>query len=271
MRTVLVSTLLFAFINIASVAPAFADDSPARPGFALMDNTGDGSKVNLDVAAIVPTDSHADGGLFRSSFLGQYVAPNGFGGYAGISASTLLPERDFGSNSGIGNLELGGLFRHALSAGFDLGIRVGFVVPTASGDDRGFLQLASTAIARPADLATAFPTATTWLRLGVSPTYHRGPVFLRTDLGVDVPVSGAQQANPIEHINLGAGIEHEGFAVTAELQAIFTTNGEFFKVAGLSARYLGNPVSPYVAVSTPLEDGLRGNVVTVATGLTFAF
>jgi len=270
-RTVSVVTFLLCSVSIALVTPAFADDAPARPAFALMDNTGDGSKINLDVAAIGPTDGHADSGLFRSSILVQYVALNGFGGYAGISTSMLLPERDSGGDLDIGNLELGGLFRHALSPGFDLGLRVGFVVPTASGNDGGFLQLASTAIARPADLVTASPATTTWLRLGVSPTYHRGPVFLRTDLGVDVPVSGAQQANPIEHINLGAGIEHEGFAVTAELQAIFTTNGEFFKVAGLSARYLGNPVSPYVAVSTPLEDGLRGNVVTVATGLTFAF
>ena len=127
-----------------------------------------------------------------------------------------------------------------------------------------------TLIARPADLATAGPN-TTWMRLGVSPTYHRGPVFLRTDLGVDVAVADAHGANVLEHVNFGAGIEHKGFAATAELQTLFTTKGESFQVAGLSARYQGKWVSPYAAVSTPLDDGVRGNVVTVTTGLTLPF
>ena len=268
MRTTLVSTCLFASTSIAFATSAFADDAPAKPAFAMMDNTGDGSKINLDVTANIPTDGTNNGVPFRSSLLGQYVAPNGFGGYAGISASTLAFDDRSDNHVGIGNLELGGLYQHALSPDFDLGVRAGLIFPT--GSQNLGLHAGNTLLARPADLATALPD-TTWLRLGISPTYHRGPVFLRTDLGVDVAVADARGANVLEHINFGVGIEHAGFAATAELQTIFTTEGESFQVAGLSARYLGKHVSPYVAVSTPLDDRVRGEVVTVTTGLTFPF
>jgi len=257
---------MFVSTSIAFAAPAFADDAPAKPAFALMDNTGDGSKINLDVTANIPTNGTDNGVPFRSSLLGQYVAASGFGGYAGISASALAFDHGSENHVGIGDFELGGLYQHALSSDFAIGVRAGLTFPTASQNLA--LHAGNTLIARPADLATAASNAA-WLRLGVSPTYHRGPVFLRTDLGVDVAfIDDARDTPTLGHINFGAGIEHKGFAATAELQTIFTTKGESFQVAGLSARYQGKWLSPYVAVSSPLDDGIRGNVVTTTAGLT---
>ena len=66
-----------------------------------------------------------------------------------------------------------------------------------------------------------------------------------------------------------------GFTATAEMQTVFLLNNDrsdnSFHIAGLSVRYQGTRVSPFVSVSTPLEDGFRGEVVTVTTGLTFPF
>lgn len=274
MRTTLVFSLLFASTSIALVAPAFADDPPAKPAFALMDNTGDGSKINLDVAAIIPTE-HPDGALFRFGFLGQYVGPSGFGGYAGISASNLFPA-DPAVGPGVGDAELGGLFQHALGREFDLGIRVGLAFPLANQADGRLADLASTLVTRPADLATTLDAS--WLRLGISPTYHHGSAFLRADLGVDVPLFNAQGIPPIGHLNLGAGMGGNGVIATAEMQTVFTSDQgsdrkdfHSYSTAGLSVRYQGQQLSPYVMFSTPLEDGLRGNVVTATAGLTFPF
>ena len=264
----LVFVLCFTSTSIALAAPAFADDLPTKPGFAVMDNTGDGSKVNFDAAAIVPTSSASSGVLLRSSILGQYVAPNGFGGYAGISASTLVFTSDSRSNSGLGSLELGSLYHHAVSAEFDLGLRAGLILPTASHDP--LLQLASTLIARPADVTTVSPD-TTWLRLGVSPTYHSGPIFLRADFGVDIAIIDGRGSDAFKHINLGAGVGRNGVSATAELQTVFAANDDSFSVASLSVRYQGPTASPFVSISTPLEKEFRGEIVTLTTGLTFPF
>jgi hypothetical protein len=195
-------------------APAFADGPETKPGFAGMDNTGDGSKLNLDGAVIVPTHGRGDL-LFRSSLLGQYVAPDGVGGYMGISAFDHQGNGDRESGSGIGNLELGGLYHRALSSDVDLGVRVGFILPTASDNS---------AIVWPADVATAI-AGPTWLRLGLSPTFHDGPVFARIDFGVDVPLSDRDQLDPLEHFNVGIGIGSHGVSATAELQTIFAIGG----------------------------------------------
>jgi hypothetical protein len=262
----LVSTFVFASTSFAATASALADDQAPKLPFALMDNTGDGSKIDLDIAAIVPTDGPGDGVLLRSRFLGQAVAQNGLGAYAGISASTLVFDNGFADSSELGNLELGGLYQRALSSDLDLGMRIGLVLPTAN-DSFAPAHVVSTLIARPADLVTA-ASGITWLRLGISPTYHRGPLFARVDLGIDVPIIDGEGADPVEHLNLGVGVKGNAISLAAELQTVFLSPS--FHTAALTARYHGK-VSPHVSVSMPLDDVLRAEVVTVTAGLTVPF
>jgi hypothetical protein len=99
-------------------------------------------------------------------------------------------------------------------------------------------------------------------------------LFLRTDLGVDVPIHDSHGIDPFTHINFGAGIEKDGVTATAELQNVFETGNGFaaLQSAGLSVRYQGKWVSPYVSASTPLNgDGLFGKIVTVSAGVTLPF
>jgi hypothetical protein len=308
----IVSALGFISISAVLAGSAAAQPAATKPAFALMDSTGDDSNLTLDLAVLVPTLSELRGVVaVRSSITGQYVAPNGFGDYASLGTSSMITKRgaeteSIGSrtfdlsNFGLGSAELGGLFHRALSSNLDLGVRVGFVHPTGREGGASLHEL-STLLARPADLVTAIPD-TYWLRLGISPTYHQGSLFVGADLGVDVAVhtstaAGAgggggegdegdeagevQKGDAIEHLNIGAGIQRNRFIATAEVQAAFAkSEGDIVSIstAGLSARYQSRALSPFVLVSTPIAVAagssgivLAGKVVTVTGGVTFGF
>jgi len=277
MRT-LACSLLLTTASTALAAPAFAETPAApAPAFAIMDNTGAPSQLDTDLAFMVPTDDEEDGDgiLLRMNLLGQYVAPGGFGGYAGIDVMQGLFDDSDDSYQAIGNLQLGGLFQRSLNPQVDIGARVGLILPTAS--DKGFdslVHLIGTQVTRPADLATSAPDAT-WIRLGVSPTFHSGDVFLRTDAGIDVPVLDAEnfKLDAIGHVNIGAGVRHDRLVATAELQSAFAIGSEddvesLVHTGALSVRYHGATLAPFVALSSPLDDDLAGEIFAITVGLT---
>jgi len=76
----------------------------------------------------------------------------------------------------------------------------------------------------------------------------------------------------LEHINLGAGIGANGFSATAELQTVFalTSARGTQENATVSLRYQ-DQVSPYVSVSTPLQDELHSGMFAVSAGVTIPF
>jgi hypothetical protein len=265
----------------ATGATAFADAPAERAPFATMDDTGDASKADVDLGIVRFDDGESDLTIGRLDLHGQYVAPSGFGGYAGITAATILFEDDDGDgdDSGVGNLELGGLYQRALSPQFDLGFRVGMALPTATDDFGGLVNMIATSVARPSDVVAALPN-TTWLRLGVSPTFHHNGLFLRADVGFDIALDGAEDfADTFAHVNLGVGYAQGPFGIAAELQnAVAFYDGdegdddsEWVHTAALTARYRGRVVSPFVSISTPLDDGIRGDAFGISAGLTAAF
>jgi hypothetical protein len=273
MRT-LVSSLLFISTSAALAVPAVANppatEAATEADFALVDHTDDDSKLNIEVATIFPTDPDAEGVLIRPNIHGQFIAPNGFGAYGAFAMSKLSSGGDWAT----GSLELGGLFHRALTPNVDLGIRAGVILPTAKGGGSALMHLLSTLVVRPSDLATVSPD-TTWLRLCIAPTYRNGPLFLRADVGVDLAVANGEEVDPMGHVNVGAGVGNSKFSATAEMQTVFATlldKGDFgaFHTAGLSGRYHGKMVSPFVLVSTPIDDLFRGDVFTVTGGLSLS-
>jgi hypothetical protein len=263
-----VFAILFVSVSVSVIDAASADDS-ARPAFALMDNTGDGSKLDFDVSKAFHSEQVQIDPSLRFGLLGQYVAASGFGGYVGASVFKTMSDDGHGAGR-FGDLELGGLYHYALSRDMDLGIRLGLDLPLTS--DRAIGPLLATVLERPADVVTAVPD-TTWLRLGISPTYHGGLLFLRTDLGVDVPIGDSRASDPVVHTNFGVGIENHGATATVELQNVFETGDQFaaLQSVGLSMRYQGKWISPYVSASTPLNGGIFGEIVTISAGVTVPF
>ena len=248
-------------LPLIGVSPAFADEPDTQPLFALMDNTGDGTKFDAEVAVVEVRS--LDGSLIVPRIAGQYVSAGGLGGYATTIAGLYTGQAD--SDGGTGNLELGGLYRFVLGPHFDLGIRAGLMLPTGGNE----VAVLSLAVARPADLVLG-ARDTTALRLGISPTLHHGPFALRMDFGVDEVLDSPGNTDAILHLNFGIGVGGRQWSATAEYARVFTRDDRLpaLQNIGVSLRYRGNTVSPYFAISTPLEDELRDDAITVALGLT---
>jgi hypothetical protein len=248
---------------ILGATPAFADELPIAPALGLMDSTTDGTELVLELATLMSTES-TDGALLHPRIQLQHVAASGFGAYAGISASELFGEgNDDGS---IGNLDLGGLYQHRITPDVAIGARTGLLIDTASNGESA--NLISTLLARPGDIATAVPG--TWLRLGGSVRFRAGTGFMGLDAGVDVPV-GSDGRDPIVHLNAGAGFNVEHWSVTAELGTVRMTSGSLdsFTVIGVAAHHHGEPASPYVMISMPVEHLLAGRIITLTLGAAF--
>lgn len=255
-RLAICSTIL----TLTGGSPVFADEPDTKPSFALMDNTGDGTKFNTEIAVVEVRS--LDGSLIVPRILGQYVSAGGLGGYATTIAGFYTGQSN--PDGGIGNLELGALYRRAVAPDFDLGIRAGLMVP-AGGNAVTVLSLL---VARPADLVLG-ARDTTALRLGISPTIHQGPFAARMDFGIDEVLDSPGNTDAILHLNFGVAISGRQWSATAEYARVFTLeDSPALQNIGVSLRYRGTTVSPYLAVSTPLEDELRDDAITVALGLT---
>jgi hypothetical protein len=283
MRTILTSLLASTAALVAS--PAFADE-PAASSFATVGSASDGSRVTADLGITVGEDIS----VVRSTITGQYLGAAGLGGYVGINgaiASIDGLEEDSETLESLGNLELGGLYRRALSPELDLGLRLGVVLPTSSDDFDAIANLMATAVARPTDFVTAHPEVT-WLRAAVVPTFQRGALFARVDVGADIAILDTESAeyDVIGHANLGVGVRSGRVSITGELQnvAAFGEDGEefgedevmdlserFIHTAALSLRYHAPTVEPFISVSSPLDEETRGEFVTVAAGISAPF
>ncbi len=268
-----ISACMAIALVILGATPAIADELPSKPAFGMMDNTGDGSEVVIELAMLVPTSSSEDFVLLHPRFVAQFVAPSGLGAYAGGSASKITGSNASTQTFGVGNLELGGLYQRALSPEVAVGLRLGMIVHTAT-DDGMLVNVVATGLTRPGDIATSLPES--WLRLGVSPTLHLGTWFARVDAGLDIPARQTSGAEPIGHLNVGTGFSQGQWSLTAELGAAHefsdsedVSDSNTLKVAGLALRYRGESLSPYVMLSTILDNELRGDIVTTTVGITF--
>jgi hypothetical protein len=174
-----------------------------------------------------------------------------------LSGSSVIRGDGADHHTELGNFEFGLLFHHALADTLDVGVRIGLVPPSEIGAEGGHdTQRQSTLLVRPADFVTASPDAT-WLRLGVSPTYHSGGWFVRIDVGADLAAIDHEHIDTaLGHLNLGLGI---GAMPT-------------YRSLGISARLRGESVSPYVVLAVPIynDDDLSrlGRVFTATIGLT---
>jgi hypothetical protein len=275
----LVASLPASLLLVAAVAGPAAADTAVQPAFAIMDSSADPSHVAADLAMSIKDGE--DGAFTRANLRGQFVTPSGFGGYAAIAASTLAFGDNDGSDTAVGNLELGGVFQFRGSATSTIGLRAGLILPTGAevGDDDesigGLVHSLSTVLSRPADAATAF-SETTWLRVGVSPSFEDRGFFARADLGVDIPVldDDVDDDETIGHVNVGLGFVQDRVSGTLELQNVFSlSDGDydieerFIHTGAVSVRYHAASVAPFVAVSLPLDDQFRGDFVMLMAGL----
>lgn len=267
-----IATGVFVLSSLVAV-PAFAQEATVLVpvGEAPVRFTGlaaDGLESELDVQIGLHQIDDLDGTLTTFRVGGQFVTPQGFGGYLGFN-STYVTEDDEGEDDddefGAGNIEVGGLYRLSTAdPRLALTFRAGLTLPTADEEDEGaLLNYLGMLRARASDAISALPEVTA-LRVGFAPTFRTGNVFLRGDVGFDIPIDQPEneftdELDPTYHVDLAAGIRGGAFAGTAALTTFGATGSNtdgHIHAFSLGGQYDAGAVTPHATFLIPFTSGM---------------
>ena len=260
-------------IIVCAVLAALSSPAAAQraPDFVTLDR-GDGySKLGLDIAYVKLEPPPFDA-VLHFEIYGQYILQSGLGFYGAFPFAKSFGdgpgEGERNGESAIGNLDFGGLY---VISGYDLSFvfRLGFIAPTASTDDGHFVTNFFGQQFRLTDIAMTNPDAW-YLRLSFSPLIHMSSIYLRGDIGVDIPIAEDEyRADPIGRLNVGAGFDLGTIALGVELANIFDIDDDdddgdddedVFSTAAFTARFMGTTLQPYVALGIPVQEYVRDTV-----------
>lgn len=263
--------LVILAVLTALAAPAAAQRSP---DFATLDR-GDGiSHIGLDLAWIKldppPYDS-----VLHLELHGQLVLQSGLGFYATVPLNKSFgdgpDEEESDGEAALADIDLGGLY---VISGPELSwvFRLGLVLPTAGEDIGEFATNFRGANYRLTDVALVDPNDW-WLRLAFSPLFHAHSLFLRIDVGVDVPIAeddeDAFRYDPIGRLNLAGGIDFGAAALMLEMANIADIDDDdddpvgdedVFSTLAVTARFMGETLQPFITVGTPIDKAVRDQV-----------
>ena len=251
----------------AMASPAAAQRSP---DFATLDR-GDGiSHIGLDLAFVkmdappAPLD-----GVLHFELHGQFILQSGLGFYGAVPINKSFgdgpEEGEFDGTAALADIDLGGLYViHGPELSFVF--RLGLILPTASEDpgDGGANFWGS--MFRLTDIAMTNPDAW-YARLAFSPLLHAHSLFVRGDLGVDIPFAEDDfRADPILRLNLGVGVDLSMAALMLELANIADIDDDdedpdgdddFFSTVAVTLRFMGDSLQPYLSVGVPIDEPIR--------------
>lgn len=261
------------FAVAALAAPAWAQPDTPSPApietgpanFVSLDRTDDRSLIGVSTGVTVFDDSADMSPSLRFDLHGRYRVSREFGLYATIPLAIADPPS--GPATALGNLDLGGTYIIA-DGRFPIFIRAGLVLPTAP-EASSFAQGAIVP-GRYSDLGVYFP-GTTSLRLSASAMYRNGRVFLRGDVGMDLPLKQPEVINenlsvpPAFRGNLGLGVDWGKFVGTVELVNLLIGGNlggspSFQHMLTISAQLRLAKLEPFLAVSIPANESLRDAV-----------
>jgi hypothetical protein len=210
----------------------------------------------------------------------QYLTPQGFGGYVRVPFGYVEENEDSGfsfGGSGIGNIEVGGLFVAKLGPQTDVLARGGVSIDTASDDDDLALTL-STVLPRLIDIyATGLQT--TWGRGQGQIRHAVNSLRFGAAVGMDVPIAGdgADQDGFTGVLNFvaAAGFQQGkvgvGFSFVM-LQIVDDEDAGEDNVTGLNldVDYEMNPNARlFLQIGLSLEDNADGTSIGLGTRVTF--
>ncbi len=261
-------------IMVVTVLAALAAPAAAQrmPDFAILDR-GDGfSNIGLDVAFLSLDSPPLDSAL-RIEPHAQLVTQSGLGAYGAFPIARSFGERDdttgeIDGETAIGDLDVGGLY---VISGVDLSFvfRLGLVVPTASEDNGDFVTNYFAGQYRLTDIAMVNPDAW-YARLAFSPLLHMHSVFLRVDLGVDIPFAEDNyRADPIGRLNVGGGVDLGAAALMLELATIADIDDDdedpdddedLYHTVAVTARFMGESLQPFLSIGMPIDEPIRDRV-----------
>jgi hypothetical protein len=251
-ETELAGSFLLSFTTLAIAQPAPSPDDPA-PVFRSLGPDGTRG-AGVDLAIIIPPDD-AEGAepLYRLDLSGEYVdARSGFGGFASLAIGHFSEDDgvEDESTTGIGDLEVGGLYRRENDQTTITG-RVALALPTASDDDWG-ATLFGALFADPSNIILGYPE-TTSLRAAVTPGWTDGRFFVRADAGLDLTIDTPDGGEDIQvaHVDGAFGAVSGNVAGTLEMQnAWLMGDGDTLRVSHLAGtvQYAARTVNVYGGV-----------------------
>lgn len=230
-----------------------AASATETPGFSSLDRADSGSRVELSLSSPLYEDGPTWAG--RADLYGQFTTKRGAGGYVSLPVSFV---RDTDTTSGLGNLELGGLFK--TGGRVPVVLRAGIVLDTAPDSFENTGANLTALFGRFTELPTITPNQK-WLRLGASPMWRHRSFFFRADAGLDFPIPKENGADPLLRFNAGAGFDFGGSAGTLELSSYGTTgdpgnSDRFLHLFTLGIRRSRGQLRPYASLGVPLNDSL---------------
>lgn len=249
-------------VNLALASGAFGSlalpqsaAAAETPGFATLDRADSGSR--LEAAFGLSFFDNDTAWVGRADLYGQFSSTSGWGGYAAVPYSFVLDESNY---TGLGNLELGGLY--TTSGNLPFVLHAGVVFATGSkGYEAGLANSAASA-ARFTDVATA-TRGPMWLRLAASPLWRSGSLFFRFDAGFDIPFGQEeyQTTDALMHLNLGIGYVFGKLATSLELVNLGTTGDSgatdrFTQLLSLGLRQATGDVRPFASLAVPVDESL---------------
>lgn len=206
----------------------------------------------------------------------QYLTPQGFGGYARIPFGYVEEDDMFGiGGSGIGNLEVGGLYAMKVAPETDLLLRGGISIDTEAEADQAAIAI-STVLPRLIDTyATGFET--TWARPQVQVRHAANNLRFGASAGMDIPIAGEgadeEGLTGILHFVGSAGLQQGqlGLGVSfVMLQSISDADDENITGLNLGGDYLVNPNARlFLQIGLSLEDNSDGTAIGIGTRVTF--
>jgi hypothetical protein len=225
--------------------------------------------------------------LVRFEAHAQYVdSHSGLGGYL-WAPLFYVGGHDVMSHATFGDIEIGGIYlpRFQLD-GIGLVLHAGITLPTGNTEPYFGTMVTSAMFATLFTLSELYSSLNggTTARFGISPTFRRGHVFARVDLGLDWNISASGSYGIATHYNAGIGVRTGAFTLTLESENATLTNPcshpldttlcvssapstetLTLDTLAISGRIEASTVSPYLAVMLPFSDSAQA----VTWGATF--
>ncbi len=267
---------LFCLSSTLAAAQTAQVDRP-RPGIAI--------QLRFDPG--VPIEQPDAFTLLRTELYGQYHhGGSGFGAYASIPILSAIPKKA-ASTTTIGNVEVGGFKTFSFGVA-SLTLRFGVALPTyrPSTVEQLFTTIGG-GFGRLTDVVQVAPY-TTAVRLAVSPRIQIPYFFAQIDVGFDVTITesatislGSRKLDLKGSVggyfraNLALGARVSIVSLALELVNIANIRSDLD--ATIAERFLHSLggtlavhapyVHPFFGVYTPLDEGLRGNVIFLSAGI----
>jgi len=243
---------------------------PAHAQWRTLDRQRNGTAADAQFNFVIPQDDAATT-VVRTDLYGQ-LGRGALGIYGSVPLTRTVDRDDPGL--AFGNAEVGVLHSVPVRGPLGLTSHVGLIVPTASRSSRASLTNTAGSVARVGDTFTGTDPDLFTVRVAASPRLDVGRLFLRTDLGFDVAVPRDGRSEDLYlRANVGVGARLGPAVLTAEVAnaGLLTGPGSaserYLHTGAVGARWQLAFVQPYAAFSTPLDDGLRGEVYVVSLGI----